>query len=429
MPPTVSQAYPKSIASVAPNRSRTGWRLLLASIASAALMWLSYFPVSCGWLAWFALVPWLMLVRAELPKRRRYFYAWLGAYTFFVPSLEWMRAGDTGMVYLWLLLALYCSWYWVAALWLIRRFDRRTRLPLTVTVPIVWTAVEFARAELMGGFSFYLLGQTQHAALPVIQIADIAGVPAVTFLVAAVNGLLAEAVSRIPTVRRWLRLPSADYTPALRRQFLALAGVIVLVLGYGGWRLTQEDFAPGPRVALLQTSIPQTDRNAASIAAAGDPLARTSIKEQTARLTKNAVSGPDRPDLIIWPETTFPTGRKEIAPGAPELPELAEWRKDIPEHEQLIRDMAQLSATNVLLGLNIQVLGVDGKLRRYNSALLLTPRGEAVGRYDKIHRVPFGEYIPFRDEVPWVQRFSPYGEFDYTITPGAARRAASTEDR
>jgi apolipoprotein N-acyltransferase len=420
MPQIARRPLPESYPAVAPARRGIGWSCVLASLVSAALMWLCYFPMACGWLGWIALIPWLMLVRADLPRRRRYLFAWLGGMIFFVPALEWMRAGDTGMVYLWLMLALYCSWYWVAALWLIRRFGQRTGLPLTVTVPLVWTGLDFARGELMGGFAFYLLGQTQQAVLPVIQIADLGGVAAVTILVAMVNGLLAESADRLPAIRGWFGLPAPVGRPSLRPQAVACAAVLALALGYGGWRLYQADFVTGPWVALLQTSIPQTERNAASVAAAGDPLARASIEEQTARLTKQAVSGSERADLIIWPETTFPWERKEFTPGAPERPELAEWRKDIAAREEITRERAQFSGTNVLLGLNACVVGLDGKTRRYNSALLLTPRGDSVGRYDKMHLLPFGEFLPFKDSLPFMKYLSPY-PYDYSLASGEAQ--------
>src|SRR5262245_28435409 len=169
---------------------------LAAPFLTSALLWLSYFPVGQGWLAWVALVPWLMLVRAGLPNRLRYLLAWISGLAFFVPALSWMRVAHDTMFYSWLGLALYCSWYFPLALWLFRRLDRRTGLPLTLTVPVVWTALEFVRGSFAGGFAWYLLGQSQHGFLPLIQVADLAGVEVVTFLVAAVNGLLAEVVAR-----------------------------------------------------------------------------------------------------------------------------------------------------------------------------------------------------------------------------------------
>jgi apolipoprotein N-acyltransferase len=390
----------------------------VAASAAAGLLWLSYFPVNCGWLAWVALVPWLMLVRAELPRYGRYLIAWLSAYAFFVPSLAWMRAGAEGMVALWLLLALYCSWFWLGGLWLIRRLDRRTRLPLTVTVPLVWVALEFVRSEFLGGFAWYLLGHTQHDFLSVIQVVDLAGVAAVTGLIAAVNGFIAEMAGRVPTVRGWFGLPLIDRRPAMRLQAIIVATLLVASLGYGTWRLNGASFAEGPRVALLQTCVGQTDRNRADATNAGDPLARDTIETQDARLARTAAQQSPRPDLLIFPETAFPRDWWEIAPNAPANQTRSEYEAARDEWCRYARQFVELTGIPTLLGLDTDVLDAQGHGHRYNSALLLTPSGEVVGRYDKIHLVPFGEYLPLKDMFPFVKRFSPYPDYDYSITPG-----------
>ncbi len=170
--------------------------LLLAALATAGLLWLSYFPVNCGWLAWFALVPLLALVRTTARPRIVYLTAWLGGLAFYVPALQWMRVADPRMYFTWIGLAIYCSLYFPIALLIVRFIDRRTRLPLVLTLPVVWTALEFFRSEFCTGFSWYLVGHTQHDFLPIIQIADLAGAYGVSFLVVAVNAVLFEALYR-----------------------------------------------------------------------------------------------------------------------------------------------------------------------------------------------------------------------------------------
>ncbi len=71
----------------------------------------------------------------------------------------------------------------------------------------------------------------------------------------------------------------------------------------------------------------------------------------------------------------------------------------------------------LLLGMNATVLEEDGKLRGYNSAILIDRAGHQLGRYDKIHRVPFGEYIPMRSLMPWLNHLAPY-DYDYAVSPG-----------
>src|SRR5262249_8352540 len=108
---------------------------------------------------------------------------------------------DPMMYFAWVALALYCSLFFPVALFLIRRLERGTALPLVITVPLAWTALEFLRAHLITGFAWYFLGHSQHAFLPLIQIADLTGVYGITFLVAAVNAILFELLS----ARLWFR--------------------------------------------------------------------------------------------------------------------------------------------------------------------------------------------------------------------------------
>ncbi|HVS38288.1 MAG TPA: hypothetical protein VMS17_22210, partial [Gemmataceae bacterium] len=234
--------------------------LLLAVLTTAGLLWLSYFPVNCGWLAWFALVPFLALVRSTARPLWVYVSAWLGGLAFYFPALQWMRVADPRMYFTWIGLAIYCSIYFPAALRIIRFLDRRTRLPLALTLPVVWTALEYFRSWFGTGFSWYLVGHTQHDFLPVIQIADLAGAYGVSFLVVAVNAVLFEALYRWPWFRTTFAGPDAA-APArpigLAIQVSAVAAALAAAISYGEWRLSQDAFTPGPRVALVQGNVPQ----------------------------------------------------------------------------------------------------------------------------------------------------------------------------
>src|SRR5262249_16295563 len=144
---------------------------LLPALLSGGLLWACHFPLSWGFLAWVALVPFLCLVRAEGRAAGIYFAAFLGALAFFVPAVSWMSVADYRMVYLWIALAVYCALYFPAAIFLIRRLDQRTSLPLVVTVPLVWVSLEFLRSFLITGFAWYFLGHTHHTYLAILQIA------------------------------------------------------------------------------------------------------------------------------------------------------------------------------------------------------------------------------------------------------------------
>ena len=83
-------------------------------------------PGNCGWLAWFALVPFLFLVRTTARPSLVYLCAYAGGLAFFGPALQWMRVADPRMIITWIFLALYCSIYFPLGLFLVRFLDRRT---------------------------------------------------------------------------------------------------------------------------------------------------------------------------------------------------------------------------------------------------------------------------------------------------------------
>jgi apolipoprotein N-acyltransferase len=292
-----------------------------------------------------------------------------------------------------------------AGIWLIRKLDRGTPLPLIVTVPVVWTALEYVRAHALTGFAWYFLGHTQHDFLAVIQISDIAGAYGVTFVVAAVNALVFELIFRWSNARRFLGMSEPVNTPRLACTALRVIAVAALVggtIGYGAWQLRDTEFAVGPRVALLQGNIDQRIKNEANQGGTSDAV-KTMFDEYASLCHKAALQSP-RPDLIVWPETSWPGTWIESPAGVPhtDYPKMRDWfaRWGIPQ----------------LVGLNSSI-GEEKSRRLHNSALLFDNTGAVGKRYDKMHRVPFGEYVPFLDWFPWMSYFAPY-DFDYSIRPG-----------
>jgi apolipoprotein N-acyltransferase len=406
-------------------RSSLHGSCLLPALATGGMLGLCHFPVAFSWLAWLALVPLLSLVRSEARPLRIYLSTLAGGLAFYVPALQWMRVAHPMMYFTWIGLAIYCSLFLLAAMWLLRRLDRRSPLPLVLTVPAVWTALEFLRSFLLSGFPWYYLAHSQHDFLPLIQVSDLAGAYAVTFVVAAVNALLFELLFACEGVRRLFALPDAPVRwgrPALAMQVGAVGVLLGAVLAYGFLRLGQEDFQAGPRVALIQGNLPQAVRNARHTADGGS--AGQSMSEHYGALCAQARL--QNPDLIVWPETSYPLDWEELSPDFPEgliKPEYrkgdsSDWRVNVLRklNERLLQD-ARVWQTDVLLGLNCQVVAPDQRVCRYNSAVLVQADGSPAGRYDKMHRVPFGEYVPLRDALPFLERFAPY-DFDYSVEAG-----------
>ena len=131
-------------------------------------------------------------------------WAAAAGYALFVALLYWLRyVAPEG----WLTLALYCALYWPAATLLLRALTRRG-LPFALTAPVTFAAFEFIRGNFLTGFSFFFLAHTQYRYLPLVQIADITGVYGITFLIALVNGCLADLILECG-------VRSAGYQPAV----------------------------------------------------------------------------------------------------------------------------------------------------------------------------------------------------------------------
>ncbi|MCX7700913.1 MAG: apolipoprotein N-acyltransferase [Gemmataceae bacterium] len=379
--------------------------VLFRALLGGILLWLAFFPANQGWLAWFALVPWLSLVRSDARPRHLYAAAFLGGYLHFVLALKWMRVAHPMMAAAWLALALYCALYVPVAFALLRRLNRLS-LPLALTAPIVWVSLEYLRAHFLTGFAWFFLGHTQHDWLPIIQIADLGGVYAVSLLVAAVNGLLVDLGQRAYSWRTSIGLA------------LGVGPLVFAAWLYGRWQLTQEETQPGPRVALLQTNVPQEVRNERSSDAQREASAVEIMMRATKELTDQVRSRGETPDLIVWPETSFADDWFDVVPGTPDR-DLPFWLPEaMPSRRGLVGNVARYSQAHVLLGLNTLRYGPGMSLDRFNSALLVWRDGEVRERYDKIHRVVFGEYIPARKTLPFMNVFSPYGDYDYSLSAG-----------
>jgi apolipoprotein N-acyltransferase len=382
-----------------------GFALFVASL-SGMLLWLCHFPMALGWLAWVALVPLLYLVRMPGPARRVYGCTWLAGIFFYLPVLQWMRFADPMMYWTWLGLSLYCSLLLVAKVFLVRRLEQHARVPLIIAVPLVWVAVDYWQANFGTGFPWYFLGYTQHDALSIIQIADMGGVYLVTMLVAIVNVWLFNVLNSIRLVRE---LTLATAASGKRRAWMLMtesAVVLVLVgasLEYGYRQLRESKEAPGPLVSLVQGNLDQQIKNEAS--QEEGTRAAQMVLDHYERLHAVASQQKPVPNMIVWPETSFPDEWVESSPGRPNT-----------RTEQIINWLAQRSVTNLLLGINLHEEDAQ-PWPRYNSALLIARNGSVLERYDKIHRVPFGEYVPFREWLPFLRHLVPY-DFDYSIRPG-----------
>ncbi len=397
------------------------------SLLSALLMWASFAPVNWSPLAWLAPIPLFLLIRLRTPTQRMYLAAYFGGIAFYLPALQWMRLGDPTMYIAWWALSAYVAGYFPLQLWLSRIAVYRWSMPLVVAAPIVWVGLEFAKAHLLTGFAWYFLGHTQYRWLELIQISDVFGAYGVSGVMAASAAAIASLAPQSWFATLRLLPPPTDpsapadpltrlaegVTPSRRWPAFAAAVLVAATLAYGLVRRGEADFTPGPRVALIQGNF---------VASLRIPQEDFGLQYNThMRLTALAVR--EQPDLIVWPEsmfrwplTTAPAGltEDELQKLAPRVP--PDFWRDPSVRETLVQE-AQKTGAAMIYGLECVDLQKDGRIRQANSAVLIRPETGFSARYDKMHLVPFGEYLPFKETLPWLQKFTPYPS-DFGLHPG-----------
>jgi apolipoprotein N-acyltransferase len=398
-------------ASAATERSaRWSRHQLVAGIASGLLLWTSFPEDGWSWLVWLALAPLFWMATLPRATAKTYLSAWLGGLTFWVLAVAWLRYTDPTAWRGWLALALFYSLWWPGFLLLARVAIHRLRIPLMLAAPIVWVGGEYIRAYVFGGFPWYYLAHSQYRWLYVIQIADFASSLGVSLLIAVTNAWLVDLVT-LPLLYK-VRGRSPRFS---RRQYVRLCVMTILwgsTLCYGAYRLSTAAFRDGPKVALLQSNIEQTHK-------AKPENHATTIMTEFQRLIQIAMSRPDHPDLIVWPETSFPHGFISIDPAVdPEtLKEqvhsiapgfsTSEWT----ERQKAIADILHSWTDEVGVPMLVGSIFYDHKpasLGRYNSCILFEPKIGSIRFYHKMRLVPFGEYVPFIDSLPWLAALTPY---------------------
>ncbi|MGL5094902.1 MAG: apolipoprotein N-acyltransferase, partial [Planctomycetia bacterium] len=326
---------------------------------------------------------------------------------------------DPGAWIGWLMLAGYLSLYFPAFILFSRVLSRRWKLPFVLAMPIVWTALEFVRMHLMTGFGWFLLGHAAFQWSWTIQIADLAGVYAVSFLLATVNAQWIELLI-VPLVRRVdgrLRVH-----PRQRWRLLWTASLVGLTMIYGIFSLRQGRFVDGPKLVLVHTALEQSLKQ-------NDPnVVFTHALEATQKIVDRKLPA----DMVVWPETTYPflygsiagamtdleIDRRRLArrpgvalrTGATATEEAgAALRQALRGGEIELNRLADQLDRPILVGTLRTVVNPD-ECRQYNASVLLAPRQGAVGAYDKVHLVPFGEYLPLEQALPQLRFLTPYGD-------------------
>lgn len=371
-------------------------------------------------MAWIGPTPWLLLARApRLPGRRPYLALWLAGAAFWLAAIQWIRLPYPANIVFLFLLAFYLGAYPPVFVGLTRVALRRLRAPLWLAGAIVWTGLEWVRAHLMTGFLMASLAHTQVKLSSVIQIADLVGEYGVTFLIVLVAGSIASALplrwadpfAAATDDQRLTRRPALAALVQLIPAVLALTGTI----GYAYQTFRRDPMTARTDLALVRTTriaLVQSDMLADW---KGTPERDAESMDQQLALSVSAVKESSRPiNLVVWPETMFRQPlfvRDAKNPPRPGAIRESNFTAAIDD----LRAAAKRIGAPLLVGID-RVLASDGatageepdyQLMVYNSAAFVDHKGDIQGTYDKMHLLPFGEFIPFAEWVPFLAKYAP----------------------
>lgn len=282
-----------------------------------------------------------------------------------------------------MLLAFYMSCYWGLFCFLLsllggRSWQReRSIATLVWSAPVLWVGLEYLRGVLFSGFPWMDLGYGLYEVPQMIQAADLGGHHVISFVIVLSNAMILAIIDRQRKDVRW--------NVHLERRLLLFAGAfLIFIFGYSFLRydIAGQAVKRGihAEIAVIQGNINQAEKWS------------TDKKEKTVakyvKLSEGKL-GNRTTELVVWPETALPFYLQQDPLAA------------------RIHDFVTTNNAWLLTGApfyEIKKVYSDGRrdIDYFNAAVLIDSGGRFAGRYDKQHLVPFGEYVPLKQYVPFL---------------------------
>jgi apolipoprotein N-acyltransferase len=343
------------------------------AVLAGVFLALAFPKAEVAFCAWFAFVP-LLLACGQKSAGKAFKLGFVAGLAAYGGILYWINIVMTTYGKLpvpvsflvFISLAAYLALYTGVFMYLVRKCEEKG-IPILLSFPFLWVGLEYIRSFLMTGFPWASLGYSQYRVLPLIQVADITGVYGLSFLIALANIVVYQLIKAIVKKETGFHV---------FRGLIILMALIAGTMLYGVKRLNSPETGKPVKVALVQGNIDQAIK--------WDPAFQEATITIYERLTRTAAAG--GVDLVVWPESAVPF-----------------FFQDEEKYASRIRKLAAGINSSIVFG--SPAYDNDGGIIRYrNSAYLLGPTGELIGRSDKIHLVPFGEYVPMAKLLPFVNK-------------------------
>ncbi len=354
---------------------------LILSFASGILLFLSFPKYGLGIIAWVALVPLLFALKNISSLRNGLIVGFITGIVSYTGIVYWIVYVVVNYGYLpyyagifvMLLLAAYLSIYIALFTAGIVYFSGKG-IHKVLIAPVLWTCLEYGKSYLFTGFPWENLAYSQYLNTALIQTVDITGTYGLSFIIVLVNVIIFDILNEKFKGRRLITEVALGCT------------LMLIIFSYGYFRVNQIDeslmTAESMDVTLIQGNINQNIK--------WDPRFQMETINVYNNLSLQEKSS--RPGLMVWPETAAPF-----------------FFQEFNELHNRIVNIAQMSGEWLLFGSPSYLrenIGNEHCISYLNSAFLLSPTGKKIERYDKVHLVPYGEYVPLKNIFPFISKLA-----------------------
>ncbi len=359
------------------------YRYLLAA-SSGIVLFCSFPNVNFFPLAWIALVPLLVALEPVENWKSAFCVGYVAGFLFFAGLLLaivllYPYANIFATLLGYILLVGYTALYFAVFSVLVHKLPWQSGVLFPLGVAAIWVSLEWVRSWLLTGFPWGNIGYSQWNYLPGIQIASLTGVYGISFVIVLFNAGIATLIRRR---QEWRKELMTVIVPCL-------LAVICLIYGYAAIARSENTPPKNIKVALVPGNIPQIEK--------WQPENVGKILKQYLNSTRKVAA--KNPDVIVWPETTVRGGMLS-GEWAVQV-SYRQWKKF---HNLFKETFGEIGGIPMLIG----ATDLDAFGNIYNRVISVSSDGKILGKYAKMHLVPFGEYVPLADFLPNFVQFHPF---------------------